>query len=312
MVDKNTLNEFQADGEASSIADPIETGANDRKADLKKKADPVADKVADLLGINKGEKLLDSGKTQKQAPARLADNRSVKEHTDELFDGEDFSEEFKAKVAAVFEAALIERVNELKEAIEAESAEKLKEEITAVVEQVDAYLDYAVEEWLNENEVAIETNTKVAVAESFMEGLKGLFEEHNVVLPEGGIDVLEGLEARIAELEQSLNESEAKNIELADAINEAKATDVVAEVSEGLTVTQKDRLATLAESIEYSSDEEYRTKLVAIKEGLVAKKKVDGEQALNEEFTGEAVKEEPKLDPNMASYLAAVTRSLKK
>jgi hypothetical protein len=306
------LKEFKADGEDSSIADPIATGANDRKADLKKKANPTADSVVDLIGINKGESLLDSGKTMSQAPARLADKRTVKEHTDELFNEEDLTEEFKTKVAAVFEAALIERVEELREGLEAEYATKLEEEVASISEQVDKYLDYVVEEWLNENEVAIETNTKVAVAESFMEGLKELFSTHNVVLPEEGLDVVEGLESKIAELEAALNESEAAKIELAKQIDESKASDVVAEVSEGLTETQKDRLANLAESLEYSNDDEFRTKLVAIKEGLISKKKVEGEQALNEEFVAETVETSSKIDPMMAKYVDALSRTLKK
>lgn len=308
---KEELKEFKADGEDSSIADPIATGSNDRKADLKKKANPNADSVVDLLGINKGESLLDSGKKMSQTPARLADKRTVKEHVDELFGDLDLSEEFKTKAATIFEAIVIERVEEFHEAIEAEYSEKLDEEIKKITEQVDLYLDDIVESWLEENEVAIETNTNVAMAESFMDGLKSLFEAHNVVLPENGVDVIEELENEIAALEDRLNESEKSNLSLKSALAENTKSAIVSEIAEGLTSTQKDRLQNLAENIDYSSSDEFRSKIATLKESFVSKKTVKGELALNEEFDG-VVTDTKIVDPEMSAYLSAVSRTLKK
>jgi hypothetical protein len=311
MAEKE-LKEFQADGENSSIADPIAKDAGSRKADVFKSANPKADSVEDLEGQNKGEKLIGSQKSVSQAPARKADKRTVKESVDEIFEGEEFSEEFKAKIGAIFEAALIERVAEEAAEIEEAFNEKLDEEIAALNEGIEEYLDYVVEQWLEENEVGIESATKVAMAESFMDDLKGLFEAHNVILPEGGLDIVEGLEARIAELETDLNESEAKSIELTKQLSEATEAEIVAEISEGLTETQKDRLTSLAENIEYANVDEFRTKITTIKESFVAKKTVGAEETLNEEFEGDVTEAAAKVDPTMASYLSAVSRTLKK
>lgn len=319
------LKEFKADHENSAVAEPVATGDThkNRKADKAKNGQLTADSVVDLIGINKGGKLIpDDGKVANgEAPARLADNRSqkepmkgVKESIDELFDGSELSEEFKEKAAVIFEAVVVEKLAEAKEALEEDYKAQFEIVKEALAEKIGSYLDYMAEEFLSENEVAIETNAKVAVAESFMEGFKNLFIESNVAIPES-IDVVEGLEAKIAELTKSLNESEAKNIELSKVISEAETSKSVAEIvneaSEGLTESQKDRLSTLVEGIQYTSADELKSKIDIIKESIVAKKEVKGEELLNEEFN--APKDEtPVVDARMQSYLAATSRILKK
>lgn len=304
--------EFKADGEDSETADPVvgKGGtAKKRKADMFKSANnDSAETVPDLAGI-KGGNLLDTGSIKKAAP-RLADNKSVKEHTDELFAGdESISEEFKVKAAAIFEAAVAERV-EAETAIIAEEFEKLlAEEIKSLEEKMDEYLDYVVESFLEENQIAIETSTKVAVAESFMKSLKDLFEEHNIHVDDTEIDVVESMEKQITELETALNEAVAKNIEFENLVEEATLDEVVNEISEGLTETQKERLVNLSEKISYSDVDEFKVKVQTIKESMIVKKKDKSEEFLNEEFDGDVNNEDAvKLDDVMAGYVAAASK----
>lgn len=324
---KEELKEFKADHENSAVADPIDTGDThaNRKADKKNNGQAKADSVVDLIGINKGGKLIpDGGKVDvSQTPPRKADNRSekegmksVKENIDELFDGSELSEEFKEKASVIFEAIVGERIAKEKEALEEEyksAFELVKEELD---KKIDAYLDYVVEEFLSENEVAIETNVKVAVAENFMEGFKNLFLESNVVIPSEGLDIVENLEAKIAELEKNLNESEAKNVELNKVISEAETSksvaEIVSEASEGLTESQKDRLSTLVEGIQYENTDELKNKINVLKETLVAKKVVKGEELLNEEFEAPGKPKNANIDDRMQSYMAATSRIVKK
>lgn len=320
-LEKKTVNsfvlEFKADVEDSETADPVAAAggsAKKRKADMFKSANNgSAETVPDLANI-KGGKLLDV--STKKAPARLADKSTgtgMKEHTEELFSGdESITEEFKVKAAAIFEAAVIERVAEETTRLEEEYEQRLSEEIASLEEKMDEYLDYVVENFLEENKIALESAAKVAVAESFMGSLKSLFEEHNITISDEEIDVVEELEARIAELEKDLNESVEMNIEFENLVEEASREEYMEELSEGLTDTQKERLSLLSEKISYSDMNEYKTKVKTIKENMIVKKVSKTEDDLNEEFKGDDDDQNvQQIDGVMASYVNATSKIFK-
>jgi hypothetical protein len=195
---------------------------------------------------------------------------NVDEDVNALMEGEELSEEFQEKARTIFEAALKTRANQLKEALEVKYEIALKEEVKAIKEEleerVDAYLDYVSEEWLEENRLQVETGIKVKVTESFLEGLKGLCEQHYVEMPEEKYDVLEGMVEKLDEMEEKLNEQIEKNVRLNQRLSESVADRILDDVSEGLAVTQKEKLATLAESVEFEGEQTYRNKLETLRE----------------------------------------------
>lgn len=305
--------EFKADGEDSETVEPTGTSAKKRKADVfKSNNQDSADKVADLEGQISSTKLLDSGKAGKQASPRLADKRTgtVKE---ELFAGDEtISEEFKTKATAIFEATLAEREEEIRASFEEEFEARLAEEVEILENKMDEYLDYVVENWLSENEVAIESSAKVAVAESFMTGLKSLFEEHNIDVEDAELSVMEEMQSKIEELEDDLNEAVAQIIEFESLISEATKEEVIDELSEGLTDTQKERLSLLSEKISFNDMEEFKSKISTIKESMIVKKKTGkAEDFLNEEFDGNTEVITEKLDDAMAGYVSAASKIFK-
>lgn len=190
-----------------------------------------------------------------------------------LFGNEELSEEFKKKAATVYEAAVIARAVAVVEAMEAEILAAAEETINEVKqeleEQVDSYLNYMVEEWVNENEVAIEESLKQEVVENFMLGLKDLFIEHNIEVPEDKVDVVEAMEAEIAELEAKLNDAINENIELAEVVAESVKASLINSVCEGLTATQAEKVKTLAEGVEFTTEGEYAEKVRIIRESYV-------------------------------------------
>jgi hypothetical protein len=311
-LENKELVEFKADGEDSSVMDPTNVSAKKRKADVFQSENPTADSVKDLLGINRGEKLIGSQKAMAQAAARKADNRSMKESVDALFEGSELSEEFKTKATTMFEAAVIERVSEIEDLMNEEFEAKLEEVAEALANKMDSYLNYVAEQWLEENQVALVSEQKVARADAFMEALSDLFAEHSIKISDEEIDVVETLENEIVELKNKLNVIESEKIELANKIQESKIENVIDEISEGLTETQKDKLLTLAENIEFDSVDEFKSKIEIIKESFIGTKTSDAEEVLNEEYTGEDSVITPVLDPAMQSYLAAVSRTFRK
>ena len=194
----------------------------------------------------------------------------IEEDVNALLSGEDLSEEFQEKARVIFESALRSKVNEIKESLEVQYEERLVEEVSeiaeALQERVDAYLEYVTEEWMNENQLSVEKGLKEELTESFLSGLKGLFEEHYVQIPEEKYNVLESMVEKLDEMETKLNEQIEKNILLNNRLSESVADRIFDEISEGLAVTQKEKLASLAESVEFGSDAEYREKLETLKE----------------------------------------------
>ena len=199
----------------------------------------------------------------------------VQEDIDALIAGEELSEEFQEKARTIFEAAINAKVAQIKEQLVAENAEKFAEEVAAakesLAERVDSYLEYVSDEWFEENALAVEAGLKTEMTESFLSGMKGLFEEHYVTIPEEKYDVLESMVEKLDEMETKLNEQIDKNIGLNKRLAESSAQGVLDQVSSGLAETQKEKLASLAESVEFESEEEYREKLETLKESYFSR-----------------------------------------
>jgi hypothetical protein len=222
-----------------------------------------------------------------------------------LMEGEDLSPEFMGKAAVIFEAAIKSKVVSIIEAYEQDYAEKLVEEVTAIKEEltdrIDSYLEYVSEEWIEENALQIETGIKSQLAESFMSNLKGLFEEHYVEIPEDKYDVLEGMVERLDEMEEKLNEQIERNVQLNQRLSEAVSDTILNDISEGLALTQKEKLASLAESVEFESEVDYREKLETLKESYFSKSPVNSSR---EEVLVEEANED--YGPSMNAYLRAL------
>ena len=194
----------------------------------------------------------------------------IEEDVNALLEGEELSEEFQEKARTIFEAALRSKVSDIKEALEeqytialAEEVEEIKSELS---ERLDAYLEYVASEWMEENALVIEHGLKTEMTESFLQGMRGLFEEHYVSIPEDKYDVLESMVEKLDEMETKLNEQIEKNVSLNKRLAESVADGIFEQVSDGLADTQKDKLASLAESVEFESEEEYREKLETLRE----------------------------------------------
>ena len=200
----------------------------------------------------------------------------IEEDVNALFGGEDLSEEFKEKAKLVFETALNSKVSEVKEALEAKYQETLEERIAeekaSLSERVDNYLEYVADEWFTENALAVEQGLKTDMTESFLSGMKSLFEEHYVTIPEDKYDVLESMVEKLDDMETKLNEQIEKNVSLNSRLGESVANGILESVSEGLASTQKEKLASLSESVEFESEESYREKLETLRESYFSSK----------------------------------------
>ena len=200
----------------------------------------------------------------------------IEEDVNALFGGEDLSEEFKEKAKLVFETALNTKVSEVKEALEAKYQETLEERIaeekSALSERVDNYLEYVADEWFTENALAVEQGLKTDMTESFLSGMKSLFEEHYVTIPDDKYDVLESMVEKLDDMETKLNEQIEKNVSLNSRLGESVANGILESVSEGLAATQKEKLASLSESVEFESEESYREKLETLRESYFSSK----------------------------------------
>ncbi len=223
-----------------------------------------------------------------------------------LVEGEELSEEFKEKAKTILEAAIKGKVVQIKEVLDAEYEAKLLEEVTeiksALNERVDSYLEYVADEWFTENQLAVESGLKEELTESFMTGLKGLFEEHYVTIPEEKYDVLESMVEKLDEMETKLNEQIEKNVSLNSRLGESVANGILESVSEGLADTQKEKLASLSESVEFASEESYREKLETLKESYFPTKSAS--PAAKSESLSEGVDHAgAEVSGSMAGYL---------
>lgn len=231
------------------------------------KADPGAEEENERIKRNY------KNNERKDMP-KLPEIKKMNEHLDTLFDGESLSEEFKNKVAAVFEAAVNERVDSMRETIKQavykKYSRKLREQREQTAEQIDGYLSYVAESWVKQNEIALESGIKVSLMENFMRGMKNLFEQHYVELPDEKVDVLKDITRRLEIADRKLNEQVDQNIKLKKKIREQSRQTIVTESLSGLTDLDKDRVQSLIEHVEFNGDTaEYRTKVETIRENYL-------------------------------------------
>lgn len=304
------LDEFKASGEDSEVAEPTNVKAKKRaadKADSGEKGGAVADGAT-----GKGGDLIDSGKAQKKAPARNAD-KSMGEHIEDIFSGEDLSEEFKEKAAVIFETVVNEKVEIQVKELEEEFSTKLDEQVEVITEdltkKMDTYLDYVVEEWMEENKLEIERGIRSEITESFINGLRGLFAEHRISVPDEEVDLVAEMADKIEELEKKLNEETDSVLRLHKELEEAKKSDVFDEVCEGLADTQVEKLRSLTEGLEHIDLEDYRRKVEIVKENYFNKTEIAEEK---DELDPVDSEESAKfVDPNVARYAQSITKTFK-
>tara|TARA_Y100000389_G_C17469962_1_gene529484 strand:- start:1278 stop:2177 length:900 start_codon:yes stop_codon:yes gene_type:complete len=283
------LEEAKATGEDSESADAVTpAGGTDKKRKSDKTTAAKMEKVA-------------------EAPA-----------LESIFDGEELSEDFKTKAEAVFEAAIHEKSQTIREELETKFAADLDEQVAQateeLVEKVDSYLDYVIEQWMEQNEVSIESSIKVEVAESLLDSLKGLVEQHNLEVSDEQVDAISELEKRLDEQETKYNETVESMIALKEGKESLEREVALSDISEDLTDTQAEKLSTLAEGISFDSTEEYKEKLVAIKESYFAESATvaeasDETENLEEEVIEESTAKDPLvLDESVSRYAAALDR----
>jgi len=234
-----------------------------------------------------------------------------------LFEGEELSEEFQDKARTIFEAAVTSKVAEMQESLTEAYQEALVEEVVSIkeelTERLDSYLEYVADEWFQENALAVEAGLKSEVTESFLDGMKALFEDHYVTIPDEKYDVLESMVDKLDEMESKLNEQIANNVALNKRLAESTADGVFAEVTEGLALSQKDKLASLVEKVEFESETDYREKLATLRNSYFpenAGTPSTSENLSEEVSTDEVISEE--VSPMMQAYLQTLSRAAKK
>ena len=243
---------------------------------------------------------------------------NVDEDIEALLAGEELSEEFQEKAKTIFEAAIKTKIAEVKSELQEQYEATIVEEVAAVkselTERIDAYLEYVADEWLSENQLAVEAGLKTEMTESFLSGMKSLFEEHYVTIPEEKYDVLDSMVEKLDEMEGKLNEQINKNIALTKRLSESTSDVIFADVTEGLAVTQKDKLAKLAENVEFDSEDAYREKLVTLRESYFPSNGSSVQRNETETLTEgtETGHQEPAVTGVMESYLQTLSRVSKK
>ena len=240
----------------------------------------------------------------------------VEQDVQALFEGEELSEEFQSKARTIFEAAIKEKVSEIKENLQTAYEQALVEEVASVrdelTERVDAYLEYVADEWIQENQLQVESGLKTEMTESFLEGMKSLFEEHYVSVPEDKYDVLESMVDKLDEMESKLNEQIERNVALNQRLAESNSDVILADVSEGLALSQKEKLASLASNVEFESETDYREKLEKLKESYFPSK-TSAPSAHSETISeGTQVDSPRQVSSAMEAYMQTLSRVAKK
>lgn len=297
--------------------DSMEQGQNPAGTPIEDTASDSNTKPTDLMATT----------NRSTVAAKPSAASAMQEDVAAMLDGFDLSEEFKVQATTLFEAAVAARIAEERTALEEEfeakqveleeSFEAAKVElIEEVSNKVDEYLNYVVKEWMEENQVAIESSLRTELTEDLITGIKAVFEEKHVILPEEQVDVVEELASRVEELEQQLNATMDQNIALTNAIEENTKKDVFAQVAEGLAMTQVEKFRTLAEGVDYSDAESYAQKLQIVKEQYFGEKKATPAALLEEREMVELTEEKstPTISSSnpVASYVSAISRTVKK
>ena len=288
------------------VSDQVNKNAND--GSLPKDNAPAGMKEEEVEV--EGEEIAED-KAESEIEIDLSDDVKALVSTDA-----DLSEEFKDKAATIFETAVKTRIKEQTKILEAQFEEKLSKETEtvkeAMVEKVDSYLNYVVEEWMKENELAVERGIRTEIAEDFITGLKDLFKEHYIDVPEEKYNVLDDLTNQVKDLEGKLNEQIEKNVNLTKEVNNSERANVVAEVSADLADTEKEKFASMAENVEFDSADKFREKLETVKESYFPKTKI--EETSSKDEVDSVAANEPAVEASsdaMAAYTAAISKNLK-
>ena len=239
--------------------------------------------------------------------------KKMKEDVESLFaEDSTISEEFKTKAATIFEARVLDRVTQIEEEIEAKYANMLSEAVDQIksdlTTKVDDYLNYVVEQWLADNEIAIESGLRAEITEEFIAGLRNLFAEHYIDVPTEKVDLVDELAGRVEELESKLNEEIERGIDFAKALVESRKNEITREVTEGLTTTQAEKVKSLAESVEFSTEEEYKEKLETIRENYFPSGVKKADETQLHEKVEDAEEQKAIADP----FVAAVSKAISK
>ena len=278
---------------------------------------PATDEVVAEEETTTDEVVAEEETTEEEVVAEEEDYKvDVEQDVQALFEGEELSEEFQSKARTIFEAAIKDKVSEIKENLQTAYEQALVEEVASVrdelTERVDAYLEYVADEWIQENQLQVESGLKTEMTESFLEGMKSLFEEHYVSVPEDKYDVLESMVDKLDEMESKLNEQIEKNVALNQRLAESNSDVILADVSEGLALSQKEKLASLASNVEFESETDYREKLVKLKESYFPTKP-SAPSAHSETISeGTAVDSPQKVSSAMEAYMQTLGRVAKK
>ena len=286
--------------------------------DKEEKAEAMHDKEDDKKNMKAGYMKADmhADKKDKMMKAGYHKEEStldIKADVDALVGDSDLSEEFKQKAATIFEAAIKAKVKEESQRLQGEYETKLKEDTEThkaeLVEKVDSYLNYVVEEWMQENKIAIERGIKGEIAEDFIGGLKKLFEDHYIDVPDEKYNVLEDQASKIEDLEQKLNEEIEKNVKLNKDNGELKKEEIIAKSSEDLTDVEAEKFNKLAEEVEYSNEEDFTSKVKTIKESYFKKEEVKSDDIDDVAVSDGSAQDPAELTNSMAAYSAAISKT---
>ena len=330
-----TPENYKPDDDSAKLKDPAATLAQvkdivNAKAAKAEEAEPEGDVIEEEPTAEATDEVVAEEETSEEEVVAEAEETSEEEVIEEeetydvqddvkaLLEGEELSEEFQKKATTIFETAIKSKVASIKEELQESYAQALVEELDEIkkglTERVDSYLEYVCDEWFQENALQVETGLKSEMTESFLEGMKSLFEEHYVTVPEEKYDVLNSMVDKLDEMENKLNEQIDRNVALNRRLAESTADVIFADVAEGLADTQKEKLATLAENVEFESETDYREKLETLKESYFPSKasapKNTSENLSEEVSTEEVISEE--ATPRMQAYLNVLSRAVKK
>lgn len=298
MSIEQKIAELLAESKAAELAQQVEDTAEEVIAE-----ETAEEVVAEEVAAEETEEVIAEEAEEEYTVDVSAD-------VEALINGEELTEEFKTKAATIFEAAVVTRVKQEVAKLDEEYAAKLDEavqkNVEGLVEQVDGYLGYVVEQWIAQNELALEHGMKSEILEGFVAGLKGLFEENYIEIPEEKFDVLGSMESRIEELETKLNEQVAANVELSKTLAEQKRIEIVEAACEGLTDTEVEKFKGLAEELAYEDVETFTTKVKTIRESYFTTKAQADVTSVVTDAPVESLVEEKKVDPTMAKYLQAL------
>jgi hypothetical protein len=272
------------------------------------------EQIEDEIIAEKSHEMEDEKEDEKEDKKEMM-KKKMKEDIDSLFsDDSTISEEFKSKAATIFEARVMDRVTQIEEEIEGKYASMLEEAVESIksdlTNKVDDYLNYVVEQWLADNEIAIESGLRAEITEEFIAGLRNLFAEHYIDVPSEKVDLVDELAGKVEELESKLNEEIERGISYAKALVESRKNEITRDICEGLTTTQVEKIKTLAESVEFSTEEEYKEKLETIRENYFPSgvKKADEEQ-LHEKVEDADAKQVNINDPFVAAVSQAISKT---